>query len=79
MVLMGPHPLRLDTLLLLPLENPMCTLRFVLHLVHHKLLGGGGGWEGGSMRTDQSGLGGLKGNGRGTRRWGTCVGCQERW
>ena len=37
----GPHPLGLDNPLLLPLESPVWTLRFVMHRVHHKTVGQG--------------------------------------
>ena len=37
----GPHPLNLDTPLLVAPESPVWTLRFLLHRVHHRLLGAG--------------------------------------
>ena len=40
-VLDDPHPLGMDTPLLLPPGGPIWTLRFVLHRVHHKVLGQG--------------------------------------
>ena len=42
-VLAGPHPPNLDTPLLVAPESPVCTLRFLLQRLHHRLLGGGGG------------------------------------
>ena len=37
--LAGPQPPGLDNPLLLPPESPVWTLRFVMHHVHHKILG----------------------------------------
>ena len=38
-VLDGPHTPGLERPLLPPPESPICTLRFVLHRVRHKVLG----------------------------------------
>ena len=35
----GPHPPNLDTPLLVVPESPVCTLRFLMQRVHHRLLG----------------------------------------
>ena len=40
-ILEGPRPPRLDTLVLLPSEIPVCTLFSVMHRVHHNILGQG--------------------------------------
>ena len=40
-VLAGPHPPNLDQPLLVPPESPVWTLRFLMHCVHHKILGRG--------------------------------------
>ena len=43
-VLAGPHAPGLNCPLLLPVKSLVWTLRFVMHHVHHKILGRGGGW-----------------------------------
>ena len=40
-VLASPHPPNLDHLLFVPPERALCNLRFLMHRVHHKILGHG--------------------------------------
>ena len=55
-ILASPHPRNLDTYLLVTLEKPVWTLRFLLVRVHHRLLGAGRRvWmdEGGVVQLDR--------------------------
>ena len=58
-VLDHPHPANLDNPLLVSPESPIWTLRFLLHHVHHKILGQRRGGGGGNTprQTPASGVG----------------------